>query len=284
MNKLPERIQRAVNRYKPVSVEGILFYPVLMEEWDEFAATLPALDFMPQSLPVDLAAIPLLEAYCKIETTNYLLREMGQERKKEPIFQPLTLSILLLLLALRLGRGERTKDRMERCRLYFDGDRLDYLLFIGNDGEEIKITPRLFQRLRPILAAQNGVELIEENANPEIVIAERQIAAARMPKLKPDPVNRVSWVAYKCGCDEDEIYSWPIAKFIRREKVIKLDENYLACQIGKLSGMVDFEKGGGEPFPSPYLERDREMLKSIDIGSIGNGAAARAVEAGLRGK
>ena len=96
------------------------------------------------------------------------------------------------------------------------------------------------------------------------------------------PVNRIAWVAYKCGCPEEEIYTWPIAKFMRRAEVIITDMNYLACKIGSMSGMVDFDKAGGVPFPSPYLRRDTEALKTIEIGSIGGGAAAKAVADGLR--
>ena len=281
MRKLPERIQKAVNRYRPVSVEGIVFYPVLMEEWDEFAKTLPVLDFLPQSLPVALAKMPLLEAFHAIEMTNRWLKEKEPEKITEPIFEPLTLASLLLILALRLGQGEKAEARLERCMIDYTGDRFNGLVLRGNDGEAIDITPRLFQRLRPILAAQNGVELESEDANPEIVKAEQQIAAQRAPKLKPDPVSRISWVAYKCGIDEDEIYSWPIAKFTRRERVIRVDENYLACQIGQMSGMVDWKKSGGPPFPHPYLERDQELLASVEIGSIGGGAAKKAMDAAL---
>lgn len=281
MSKLPERIQKAVNRYKPVSVEGITFYPILMDEFDEFAKTLPVLEFLPQSLPVALAKMPLLEAFNTIELTNIWLKENEPEKIAEPIFEPIKLSALLLILALRLGRGEKTEERLERCWIDYTGETFKGLVLRGNDGEAIEITPRLFQRLRPILAAQNGVEMESENANPEIIKAEQQIAAQRTPKLKPDPVSRISWVAYKCGVGEDEIYSWPIAKFSRRERVIRIDENFLACQIGQMSGMVDWKKSGGPPFPHPYLERDQEMLASVEIGSIGGGAAKKAMDAAL---
>ena len=281
-NKLPERIQKAVNRYLPVSVEGITFYPVLMDEYDEYAQTLPILEFMPQALPPDMARLPILEAFARIEIMSRALQEMEQTEKKGEAFRPLALCIQILILALRLGQGEKMKQRMERCRAYFSQEKLEKLVFMGNGGKAIEITPQLFQRLWPILAAQNGAEFADENANPEIVLAERQIALNKMPAVIPDPVNRIAWVAYKCGCTEEEIYKWPIAKFNRRAEIIITDMNYLACQIGEKSGLVDYSKAGGTPFPSPYLRRDAEALKSIEIGSIGGGAAARAVADGLR--
>ncbi len=281
-NKLPERIQKAVNRYLPVSVEGIRLYPVLMDEYDEYAQTLPVLEFMPQALPPELAKLPILEAFAQIEITSRALCEKEQAGKKREAFMPFSLCIQILILALRLGQGEKMKQRMERCRALFSESGFEKLVFVGNEGEAIEITPRLFQRLWPILAAQNGAEFADEKANPEIVLAERQIAANKMPAMIPDPVNRIAWVAYKCGCQEEEIYTWPIAKFLRRAEVIITDMNYLACKIGAMSGMVDYGKAGGVPFPSPYLRRDTESLKTIEIGSIGGGAAARAVEKGLR--
>ena len=280
MTKLPERIQKAVNRYLPVSVEGITIYPVLMEEYDEYAQTLPVLEFMPQALPPELARLPILEAFAQIEITSQALQET--EQKKGVAFAPLALCIQILILALRLGHGEKMKQRLSRCRAFFSQNGLEKLVFVGNEGEAIEITPRLFQRLWPILAAQNGAEFADENANPEIVLAERQIAKNKMPAMIHDPVNRIAWVAYKCGCPEEEIYTWPISKFLRRAEVIITDMNYLACRIGAMSGMVDYGKSGGAPFPSPYLRRDEEALKTIEIGSIGGGAAAKAVAEGLR--
>ena len=282
MTKLPERIQKAVNRYLPVSVEGITIYPVLMDEYDEYAQTLPVLEFMPQALPPELARLPILEAFAQIEITSQALLETEQNGKRGEAFAPLALCIQILILALRLGQGEKMKQRLSRCRELFSQNGLEKLVFVGNEGEAIEITPRLFQRLWPILAAQNGAEFADENANPEIVLAERQIASNKIPAMIPDPVNRIAWVAYKCGCPEEEIYTWPIAKFNRRAEIIITDTNYLACRIGAMSGMVDYDKAGGAPFPSPYLRRDTEALKTIEIGSIGGGAAAKAVADGLR--
>lgn len=281
-NNLPERIQKAVNRYQPVSVEGITFYPVLMDEFDEYAQTLPVLEFMPQALPRELGELPILEAFARIEIRSRALKEMEQTEKNGEAFAPLALCIQILILALRLGRGEKMKQRLERCRAFFSADGLEKLVFVGSEGEAIEITPRLFQRLWPILAAQNGAEFADENANPEIVLAEKQIALNKMPAMIPDPVNRIAWVAYKCGCAEEDIYTWPILKFNRRAEVIITDMNYLACRIGAMSGMVDYDKAGGPPYPSPYLRRDTEALKTIEIGSIGGGAAAKAVEKSLR--
>ena len=52
MNELPLKIKKAISRYQPVEVEGFTFYPITVEEYDNFLIASSAIDFMQQSLPM----------------------------------------------------------------------------------------------------------------------------------------------------------------------------------------------------------------------------------------
>lgn len=60
------------------------------------------------------------------------------------------------------------------------------ICFTWNGEEEITITPVQFQRLRAILAYQNGIELTDEDANPDLLEAEAELARRNGPKLRRD--------------------------------------------------------------------------------------------------
>ena len=270
---LSANIKRMVDRYQPVTAEGVTLYPITVEELDLFYSVRPALEFMQQILPVDLLRIPLLSALYQLELSIQI--QTGENK-----FNLFTRSVLLLVLALRLGQGMTENERIALCKVEFDPQHPLNLIALRfqTDGEgEIRITPSQYDVLRPIIAAQNGAEIQPLDANPQLILAERQIMSAKMPDLKRDLCNKISFVAMKSGVEDEVIYTWPILKFERRATVAQMELNYMIYGIAQCSGFAKFENGN--PCPSPFFERDLDALPAKMLSSVGNGAAARAVEA-----
>lgn len=263
-----------VDRYKPITEEGITLYPITVEDLALYTSTRPALEFMQQILPVELLRLPLLTALYQVELSVSTVKD---ESAKFDLF---TKSVLLLALALRLGRGLPEQQRIAMCQVIFDlNNPLDLyaLKFRDGKGGEIVITPAMYEKLRPIIAAQNGAEIQPLDANPQLILAEREILASKMPDLKREAANKISWVAAKSGVDEEAVYSWPILKFERRATVLQLELNYLIYGIAQSSGLVRYENGN--PCPSPYYEKITDALPAKMLSSIGNGAAQKAADA-----
>lgn len=266
-------IKRQADRYRPITAEGVTLYPITVEELEIFNSVRPALEFMHQILPVDLMMKPLLTALYQLE----LSIQIQDDGVKFDLF---TKTVLLLSLALRLGQGRPEEERIAMCLVEFAPDNpleLVALRFQREDGGEIVITPAAYEKIRPIIAAQNGAEIQPLDANPQIILAERQILADRNPDLKRELANKVAWVAAKSSTEEESIYKWPILKFERRATVMQMELNYLIYGIAQSSGMVKFENGN--PCPSPYFEREIDALPAKMLSSIGNGAAQKAVAA-----
>ena len=270
MQDLSPKMAKAVRRFEPIETEGLTLYPICVKEINEFTTARPAIEFMQQSLPVALLSKPLLQAYYQME-----LDAAANGQPGSGLFYK---SILFLLLALRAGEGLTAEKRMELVELEpneKDPMRLkSVLVFAG--GEIKRITPMQFQRLRPILAAQNGIELISENANPELVQAERDLAEMNAPNLLYDVKALKATIATVSGADESDMEDWPILKLMCRRDAVQRLVGYITCSFAEAQGG---KWKHGNPYPSPLYDREIDYCGGlIDMSTFAGGAGMRAVQ------
>ena len=271
MNDLPILIQKSIRRYEPVTVDGLTLWPVLVKEYDDFLVARVALEVLHQSLPVRFLRMPLLSALYKMDY------EAGQNG--EPMPGLFSVALLGLALSLRLGEGDDTKRRLERFQISVDRDdpaTLKRLRFIDDDGEEKIIEPARYGELRRIIAAQNGVKLESDRADPDLVQAEKDLAELNGVNLDASVEALVSGVAALAGVDETEIDEWPILKLQRRQESYQRVLNYLICGFGQVNGTT---WKGGNPHPSPFFDKADEggFGAHMALGDFAGGAGERAV-------
>lgn len=272
MSDIPTKYLKQIRRFEPVETEGMVFHPVLVEEYEEFLIARTAIEFMHQALPRVFLNMPLLQAY-------YLLDSQSVADQKLPTGL-MVRAVLFLALSLRIGRGLPVEKRVAlfRPRVSPDG-RLKSLCFTP-DGEEVcEITPAMFQRLRPILAAQNGLEIPEEDANPELVAAEQEIARQKAPELELKQESLISSMAALSGADEKEIYEWPIAKLQSRQRALHRALDYIICGVGEAQG-TKWKKGN--PVPNPFFDKKKTgSAAKVALSEFASGAATDAVREGI---
>ena len=267
--ELSSAIRRAIRRDEPVVVDGITLYPIRVAEYEEFLTARPAIEVMQRTFPVRLLSVPLLQA---LYTMDLEAVEAGQA--PSGLFYR---TLLFLALALRLGVGEEADTRVKKFHVVIDPQdpkRLKGLRCVVNGMEQVEITPVLFQRMRPILAAQNGMELVSDEANPDLVQAERDIAAAKGPKLEVTLEALLSVLCTLTGCEEVEAEEWTVRKLNSRREAVNRVLNFLICGIGESQGT---KWKGGNPSPSPFFDRVREdspALISMDQFAGGKGLEA----------
>lgn len=271
MSKLPLHIQKAIRTYQPIETEGLTFWPILVREYHEFLTAKPAIEIMQQALPVRWLSMPLLSALYGMDFEAF--------QKGEPRVGLFSRCLLFLALSLRLGKGSEVAERTKLFTIIVDSEdpsQLKALRFTGDDGEEKEITPIMFQRLRPILAIQNGIELASEDANPDLVEAERDLAEMNGPELDVSLDSLFSTVAAMAGIDEAEIDDWPILKLNRRQKAYSRVLNYVICGIGEAQGT---KWKGGNPYPSPFYDKVRgDSAGAVRLEQFAGGAGVRAVQ------
>lgn len=271
MSELPIYIQKSIRRYEPVTVDGLTLWPVKVREYDDFLMARVALEVLHQSLPVRFLRMPLLSA---LYAMDYEARVSG-----EPMTGLFSVALLGLALSLRLGEGEAPEERMGRFRIAVDRNdpsKLLRLRFIDADGAEKEIEPRRYGELRRIIAAQNGVKLESDRADPDLVQAEKDLADMNGISLDATVEDLISGVAALAGVDEAEIEDWPILKLQRRQTSYQRTLDYLICGIGQVSGTT---WKGGNPHPSPFFDRlDEDGFGAhMALGDFAGGAGERAV-------
>lgn len=267
---LPLHIQKAVRRYKVIEVGGLRLYPVKVKDFDDFQLARPALEALQQSFPVALMSVPILQAMYQLD---FEAAVSGQ-----PVTGLFSSAILGLALALRLGEGLDAEGRMKQFTIRADKNdpkRLKSLSALLNGEEMIEITPVKYAKLRPIIAAQNGVQQESDDANPELVKAERDLAALNAPKLNVNVEQLISSVATLTNAEEDEIEEWPIRKLQTRGESLRRALDYVVCGVGGAFG--GFGKGGN-PVPHPFYEREDEASVHMALEDFADGAGTRAVE------
>ena len=274
MHEIPLQYQEAVDTYEPVDFEGIKLFPITVREYRTFNNARPAIDFLQQSLPVRYLSMPLLSAYFAMDVENY--------DKGQPSDGLFARSILFLVLALRYKPELSPEDRVGEFAsgILTSPDNHSILkgIVFEQDGEEHKITPVLFQRMRPVLAAQNGIELLSADVNPELVEAERDIAEMNGPELDYNLNSLLSTLAVLSGTGEKEIYDWPILRMQRYRDSYSRVLSFLIYGFASATG-TKFK--GGNPVPSPFFDRlNIDGGSLIDMGTFTGGKQVSVSEGG----
>lgn len=273
MNELSAKMQKCINCYKPIETEGLVLYPFKTANYTEYAIARQAIGFTHQTLPFEYLSMPLLSAFYKIDIDH-----VARGESATGLFSA---ALIGIALALRLNRSE-DEDGMEMIKRITvlhdlnDRTKLKGVLFVVDGIEEVVITPIQYERLRPIIAAQNGIEIRGVDENPELIEAEEKLAAAHAPKLNFDSAQLVHAAAALTGRTEEEIYEWPILKLMDRLNSFKKVIDYAICGIGESQGT---KWKSGNPHPNPWLERikgDTGALISMD-GFMG-GAGLQAMK------
>ena len=272
MSEIPTKFKRQIRRYEPVETEGLTLYPILVDEYEDFLIARSAIECMQQALPLAMVNMPILSAY-------HALDKQSIRDEKIPTGL-MARALLFLALSLRIGQGLPAEKRIAMFHTRADEKgRLKSVVFTP-DGEEIcEITPAQFQRLRPILAAQNGIEIPPEDANPELVWTEEELRRQKAPDLDVNLESLIHSVATICGLEEKDLYDWPIAKLLDRQRALHRAFDYLICGIGESQG-TKWKKGN--PVPHPFFDRKKDgSAAKVALSDFAGGAALNAVRDGI---
>lgn len=257
---ISQSIKRACRRYESVEADGITLYPILVEEIEQFEMARPGVEIVQQSLPVAYAAMPLLAALYRME---YDAMERGEEAVG--LFSR---ALLMLALSLRLGKGLTPEEKLKQFRCRVDAQDKSRLLAVEcmPDGvEPVRITPVQFQYLREVMAEQNGIRLTPEEANPDLVEAERELAEMNGGiRLTGDVWERIAAVAALEHADETEMDAWPVRKLQVKTDTWQRILGYAACTVAEAGGT---RWKNGNPFPSLFYGREtagNTALRSVE--------------------
>ena len=70
MSDIPAKHLKRIRRYEPVETEGLVLWPMLVEEYEEYLLARASIEFMQQRLPRVLVNMPLLQAYFALDSQS----------------------------------------------------------------------------------------------------------------------------------------------------------------------------------------------------------------------
>ena len=265
-----------IRRGEPIRECGVDLYPITMDHYEDFIQCRDALSVRLSSLPVRYASLDYLSAIFAMELDA--LKADGSDGAGGGMFFRL---MRLFGLSLRI---EMTAELLNESIFYrVDGnkiaiDRID-LTQPGADGNpnRASITPFQFSAvLRPLIAAQNPIDLPDESENAELVEAyeQKRLLDRKSPTLRVDLDDLVSAVALHSGVSDAEIMNWNVRDFENRRRAIERDKKYMLFAQAEMSGMVSFKRGN--PYPSWCFDATDDTLGTMQSDELAKTLSAAA--------
>lgn len=269
LGSMPRERRLRIRRGEPIRECGLDWFPVTMDHYEDFIQCRDALSLRLSSLPVRYMGMDYLSAVFALELAA--IKNPDAPGRGGGLFFRL---MRLVGLSLRI---EMTSKRINESIYYRVSGRddiaIDSMTFeqTGADGETLtaKITPFQFSsQIRPLLAAQNQIELPDEADNSDLIADydKKRKIESRGISLKTDLDDLVSAVAYKSGVADAEIMKWNVRDFENRRRAIERDTKYRLYAGAELGGMVSFKHGN--PYPSWCFDAADDTLGTLEFTEL----------------
>ena len=258
----------AVRKGEPINAFGLTLYPITMKDYDEYVLCKDAFAIMHGSLPAGYLSYDFLNALFVMAMDE---RASGNaEQNDNKFIAAFQRTLRVFYLALRVSEEEirQIANGITYKPLNEDVVGIDKIV-VHQNGKETEITPSLFSaRIRPLIAYQNGIDLPDENANPELIRLYNKIHEHdNTIRFKSDIDDLIASVAYLSGVQPKDIVDWTIREFEYRIKAIERDKRYTLCGQAEMSGFASFKNGN--PAPSWCYDVEGDYLGSSSLSELG---------------
>ena len=255
-------IAEAIENDEPVTIDGFTLYPIQVRQYRQFSAVQSSLLIRQGSLPVEYAARSYLGALHALDFDAY--KENGQA------LGLINGILTILALAMRYPVSAVVRQTTIQVR---DDERELVGMQIQTGDMTLPLTPAVFDRLRPVIAAQNGLELPDETENADLVEAEHDIAAQNAGSLNIDFNALLASVARDQRCRRSELLDYTIREFFALRDAIQRDKMFTLYKMAELNG-TKFTKGN--PWPSWCYDSKAQTNALISMAQFmaGPGSAA----------
>lgn len=252
---------KEVLRDEPITACGVTLYPITVEHYAEFTACADVLALQKKALKkARYVLCPFIE--------GIFLHSMDRAEEKEN--ENYFLKFLTIFhLALRDERDFREFLR----GIFFDRGEDFHLrrIIVVQDGKAIEIPLRDFNIIKEILTVQNGLEIPDEKANPELIEDQKKLAEMRNDgkfKIEPKYGDLLASVAFQSQIRERDLYDWTIREFQARWRAIDREHNFRKFALAEIAGALDKETGN--PAPSWCFDAKDESFGTVEISKMEN--------------
>lgn len=255
-SNIPAIYAEAIENDEPITTDGFTLYPIQLRQHRAFSAAKSSLLLRQGSLPVEYAVMNYLSALYAMDLDAYT------EHKEAYGF--IAGALTMLALAMRFPADAMLRQTTVKVSER-DPRTLAYMEIRA--GEQIlRLTPTTFDRLRRIIAAQNGLELPDETENVDLVEAEADIAASRAAGVEIDFDTLIASVARDQRCRRADLMDYTIREFYALKDAIERDKLFTIYKTAEISGAVKFSKGN--PCPSWCYDRREKAGSMISMADF----------------
>lgn len=249
-----------------IEIDGFTLYPITMKHYTAFLAAKNALLIRQGSLPAEYAVMRYLQALFAMDYDAV---------KKEQ--RPLGfLGSLMAFLALALRYPVDAMVRSMKIKTAENDARRLVSIEVRVGEVLLHLTPATFDRMRPVLAEQNGLSLPDEAENIDLVEAEADIAASGASGVVFDPRTEIASVARDQRKRVSELMEYTIREYTELKAAIERDKLFTIYRTAELSGMVKF--GKGNPVPSWCYDRKDAHSSMIAMADFMAGPGSVAAQ------
>lgn len=246
----------AIENDEPIQLEGLTLYPIKMREYRQFHNNKAVLLIRQGSLPVAYAVMNYLQALFAMDFDAY-------EEAKTPLG---FMSSLLRILSLSLRFPVDVLAKSARYETDQNDPRILKCIHFQVGEHIVHLTPSLFDTVRAIIAAQNGLELPDETENTDLVESEMDIAAKNASDVEFNIRTLIASVARDQRCRREELLDYTIREFDELKDAIERDKLFMLYRTAELAGTVKFENG--IPVPSWCYERKSKANSLISMSKF----------------
>ena len=286
----PKEKRLKIRRGQPIRECGLDWFPITMDNYEEFVQCKEALVLRLSSLPVRYACMDYFSAVFALEY-DALVNEKNEENSAGNTIGTSGIFVMLMHLIGLALRIEVTPAVLNES-IYYRSENgrvtIEKVHFEQTDADGIArsadLTPADFSfTIRPLIAAQNRITLPDESENAELVDAyeTKKELGARGISLNTDTDDLVSSVAYLSQVTDQEILEWTVRDFENRRRAIDRVMKHQLYTQAELGGMVSFKNGN--PYPSWCFDSIDNSLGTMAYSELEKTLAGAVSNGGMNG-
>ena len=239
--------KKAIYRYEPIELNGLVYHPITMEHYDKWQAIKPVLTLRQGTLPAVYACMTFLQC---VWALDFDARMTNGESDR--LWDALG---MVLFLSLRLS----DEDKIQAVGNAEDLRTLTSIRIV-KDEHEYDINPMEFNIVRKLIADQNGAELPDEADNPDLIEAAADMQNANSVPLNYDMGDMLTSVSSAKGIRRNDLFSWPIKEFDDEVRALKRKYGYFLASIAESQG-AKFTHGN--PYPTWIFDKAKDEFSGL---------------------
>lgn len=237
----------AILKYEPIELNGLVYYPLKVMDYEKWQAIKPVLTLRQGTLPAVYACMTYLQCVWALQYDA-----MKQGTTGNNLWDMLA---CLMFLSLRLS----DKDIIQPIGNPED-PRMVSAMRIVKDGEPYDISAFEFNQVRKLIADQNGAELPDEAANPDLIEAAEDMARSSNTKLKAELGDMLTSVSSVRNIRRADMLEWPIKELDDEVRAINRRFGFFLASIAESQG-AKFPKGN--PHPTWIFEKCKDEFAGL---------------------